>query len=683
MSIRPSSPNNSDDIETRPEDPDQGTEGRDTGLDPDGMGREAPRENLFRYANGQWIDTHEIPADRGIDGAFYALRDLSEERTREIIVSAGEADPESKVGALYNSFMNEDAVETAGNTPLDEDLAVLDAAEDKDGLVDALATLDATGVGSPVGVYVNNDAKNATQYVPYLVQSGLGLPDEEYYREEKYAEIREAYREHIARMFEITGTAAKLGETPESAAQQVFDFETRLASHHWDKVTCRDAHKTYNPYDPDMLRNEFPGFPWGRWIEDLGGSEESFSRVVVAQPSYLKAFAKLWQSEPLESWKLWAVWHIVHARAAFLHDAAVQENFRFYSQRLMGTEQIRDRWKRGVGLVESLLGEEVGKEYVARHFPPEHKTRMQELVGNLIEAYRDSISSLEWMTPQTRERALEKLSKFTTKIGYPDEWRDYSGLQIGENLMDNVRAGNRFEHDYELGKLGQPINRHEWHMTPQTVNAYFNPVMNEIVFPAAILQPPFFSMDADDAANYGGIGAVIGHEIGHGFDDQGAKYDGDGNLNDWWTETDLEEFERRTSALVAQFNEYTPEGLDPETDHVNGDLTLGENIGDLGGLTIAIKAYRKALEKQGLTLDTAPDLDGITAVQRLIISFAQIWRSKARPETAKMLLSIDPHSPAEFRCNGTVRNVDEFHEAFVVRPQDPMWLDPENRVSIW
>ncbi|MDN5654857.1 MAG: peptidase M13, partial [Kocuria sp.] len=270
-----------------------------------------------------------------------------------------------------------------------------------------------------------------------------------------------------------------------------------------------------------------------------------------------------------------------------------------------------------------------------------------------------------------------------TKIGYPDQWRDYSGLQIGENLMNNVRAGNRFEHDYELGKLGQPINRHEWHMTPQTVNAYFNPVMNEIVFPAAILQPPFFSMDADDAANYGGIGAVIGHEIGHGFDDQGAKYDGDGNLNDWWTETDLEEFERRTSTLVAQFNEYTPEGLDPETDHVNGDLTLGENIGDLGGLTIAIRAYRKALEKQGLTLETAPNLGGITAVQRLIISFAQIWRSKARAETARMLLSIDPHSPAEFRCNGTVRNVDEFHEAFAVRPQDPMWLDPEKRVSIW
>ncbi|WP_129360297.1 MULTISPECIES: M13 family metallopeptidase [Micrococcaceae] len=659
----------------RSEDHDLDTSGMNTSVD--------PRNDLYRYANGAWIDQHRIPADRGIDGAFYALRDRSEEQIRDIIVSAGEADPESKVGALYNSFMDVDAINDAGNQPLEKDFSLLDAVQDKDGLVIVLAALDASGVGSPVGLYINNDAKNATEYVPYVAQSGLGLPDEEYYREAKYAEIREAYREHISRMFEITGAAERLGETPDSAARQVFDLETQLASHHWDKVMCRDAHKTYNPYTLAGLKDKFPGFPWGRWVEALGGSEESFARVVVAQPSFLKSFAAMWKTEPMSRWKLWTAWHIIHSRAAFLHDEAVQENFEFYSKRLMGTEEMRDRWKRGVGLVESLLGEEVGKEYVARHFPPEHKQRMQELVGNLIEAYRDSISSLDWMTPATRERALEKLSKFTPKIGYPDEWRDYSSLQISQNLVENVRSGNRFEHDYELGKLGQPINRHEWHMTPQTVNAYFNPVMNEIVFPAAILQPPFFSMDADDAANYGGIGAVIGHEIGHGFDDQGAKYDGDGNLNDWWTEKDLEEFENRTNSLVSQYAQYTPEGLDPAEDRVNGELTLGENIGDLGGLTIAIKAYRKALEKQGTTLEDAPEVDGVSAVQRLILAFAQIWRSKARPQTAKMLLSIDPHSPSEFRCNGTVRNVDEFHEAFGVRPEDEMWLDPEERVRIW
>ncbi|RUQ21807.1 M13 family metallopeptidase [Kocuria sp. HSID16901] len=663
---------------------DQHTAPAERGLDTAGMDTTVdPKADLYRYANGAWIAQHDIPSDRGIDGAFYALRDRSEEQIRDIITAAGEADPESKVGALYNSFMDEEAIEKAGNRPLDPDLELLQTAQDKDGLVIVMAALDASGVGSPVGVYVNNDAKKATQYVPYLAQSGLGLPDEEYYREEKYAEIREAYREHIASMLKITGVAERFGTSPEDAAQTIFDLETRLAEHHWDKVACRDAHKTYNPYSPDTLSTDFPGFPWERWIEALGGSRETFERVVVAQPSYLRGFADMWASEPMERWVLWLAWHIAHSRAAFLHSAAVRENFEFYSKRLMGTEEMRDRWKRGVGLVESLLGEEVGKEYVARHFPPEHKARMQELVGNLIEAYRESISSLEWMTPETRERALEKLGKFTPKIGYPDEWRDYSSLIIGENVVENVKAGNRFEHDYELGKLGQPINVHEWHMTPQTVNAYFNPVMNEIVFPAAILQPPFFSMEAEDAANYGGIGSVIGHEIGHGFDDQGAKYDGDGNLNDWWTEADLREFEKRTSSLVSQYSEYTPEGLDPAEDRVNGELTLGENIGDLGGLTIAIKAYRKALDKAGTSLEEAPKVDGVSATQRLILAYAQIWRSKARTQTAKMLLSIDPHSPSEFRCNGTVRNVDEYHEAFGVQPGDDMWLAPEERVRIW
>ncbi|WP_129660883.1 M13-type metalloendopeptidase [Rothia halotolerans] len=654
------------------------------GLDASAMDASVdPGDDFYRYVNGAWIAAHEIPADRGIDGAFHQLRDLSEERVRDIIADAGRADPDSKIGALYNSFMDEEAIEAAGTAPLERDLALIEGAADSDALADVLAELDASGVGSPVGVYVNNDAKNATEYVPYLVQSGIGLPDEEYFREQKYADIREAYRAHIARMLELTGAAERLGADPEEAARAVFDLETKIASHHWDKVTCRDANKRYNPYTPRELEESFPGFPWLRWIEGLGGSEEAFGKTIVSQPSYAESFAGLWATEPLERWKLWAAWHAAHARAPFLPDAVVRENFDFYSRTLTGTEQMRERWKRGVGLVEGLLGEEVGREYVARHFPPEHKERMLELVENLIEAYRDSISALPWMTPGTRERALEKLAAFTPKIGYPERWRDYSGLRIGADLLENVRAGNRFEHDYELGKLGQPIDRDEWHMTPQTVNAYYNPVMNEIAFPAAILQPPFFDMDADDAVNYGGIGAVIGHEIGHGFDDQGSKYDGAGNLHDWWTAEDLEEFEQRTSALVAQYSGYTPEGLDPEQDTVNGELTLGENIGDLGGLTITLKAYRKALQKQGLTMETAPEAGGVSALQRLLMSYAQIWRSKARPQMAQLYLSMDPHSPAEFRCNGIVRNVDEFYEAFGVGPEHQLWLAPEERVRIW
>ncbi|MCT2138479.1 M13 family metallopeptidase [Dietzia cinnamea] len=641
-----------------------------------------PQDDLYQHVNGTWIRDHVIPADRPIDGAFLALRDLSEERVRDIIT---DAPVDSRIGAFYASFMDTDAVEAAGVEALAPDLAEVDGAGDADSLALAMARLEKVGVGGLIGAYVNNDAKNSTEYILYLVQYGIGLPDESFYREDQYAQIREQYTEHIARMLELAGLAD--AAVARESAGRILALETRIAAAHWDVVARRDADKTYNPVIWDELPTLAPGFPWHDWARELGGTEETFGRLVAMQPDFLTAVAELWSAEPLETWKEWLRWRIVSSRAPYLPAELVEENFRFYGTAMSGTEEIKARWKRGVGAVEAALGEEVGKEYVARHFPPGHKARMQELVANLTAAYRYSISRLPWMTPATRERALDKLEAFVPKIGYPDKWRDYSALEVrADDLIGNVRRSARFEHEYELGKLGGPVDRDEWHMTPQTVNAYYNPVMNEIVFPAAILQPPFFDADADDAANYGAIGAVIGHEIGHGFDDQGAKYDGDGNLVDWWTDDDREAFGTRVEALIAQYQGLTPDGLDPQKDHVNGAFTVGENIGDLGGLTIALLAYRLAQGTDGQPAqgpDVGPEIDGMTGIQRLLTSWAIVWRTKTRAEEAARRLAVDPHSPPEFRCNQVVRNLDDFHEAFGVTDADGLWLAPEERVSIW
>jgi predicted metalloendopeptidase len=655
-----------------------------------------PQDDLYQHVNGTWIREHVIPADRPIDGAFLALRDLSEERVRDIIT---DAPVDSQIGAFYASFMDTDAVEAAGVAALAPDLAEIDGATDADSLALAMARLEKVGVGGLIGAYVNNDAKNSSEYILYLVQYGIGLPDESFYREDQYAEMREQYTDHIARMLDLAGLVDDVdGETgARRTAERIVALETRIAAAHWDVVARRDADKTYNPVTWDELPQQAPGFPWHEWARELGGTEETFGRLVAMQPDFLTAVADLWASEPLETWKQWLRWRTVSARAPFLTSDLVDENFRFYGTVMSGTEENKARWKRGVGAVEAALGEEVGKEYVARHFPPGHKARMVELVENLTEAYRYSISRLPWMTPATRERALAKLEAFVPKIGYPDKWRDYSALEVrADDLLGNVRRSAEFEHHYELGKLGGPVDRGEWHMTPQTVNAYYNPVMNEIVFPAAILQPPFFDADADDAANYGAIGAVIGHEIGHGFDDQGAKYDGDGNLVDWWTDDDREAFGTRVEALIAQYEGLTPDGLDATKDHVNGAFTVGENIGDLGGLTIALLAYRLAQgsneqgsNEQGTDGEPAegtevgPEIDGMTGIQRLIISWAIVWRTKTRAEEAARRLAVDPHSPPEFRCNQVVRNLDDFHAAFDVTEGDGLWLAPEERVSIW
>ncbi|MGA9679975.1 MAG: M13 family metallopeptidase [Mycobacterium sp.] len=645
-----------------------------------------PQDDLFGHVNGRWLAEYDIPADRATDGAFRYLFDRAEGQVRDLIteassssaaaaVAAAENDAQ-RIGDLYASFLDEEVVERRGTQPLLTELATIDDAADADELAAVIGALQRTGVGGGVGVYVDTDSKNSTRYLVHFTQSGIGLPDESYFRDEQHAEVLAAYPGHIAKMFGLA-----LGGDPEQHAEtaaRIVALETKLAAAHWDVVKRRDADLTYNLRTFADLQAEGVGFDWVGWVTALGGTPEQVAELVVRQPDYLSAFAALWGSEDLEDWKHWARWRLIRARAPWLTDAIVAADFDFYGRLLTGTEQIRDRWKRAVSLVEGLLGDAVGKLYVARHFPPDAKARIDALVDKLKEAYRISISDLDWMTPQTRERALTKLDKFTAKVAYPEKWRDYSALVIDrDDLYGNYQRGYAVNHDRELAKLGGPVDRDEWFMTPQTVNAYYNPGMNEIVFPAAILQPPFFDADADDAANYGGIGAVIGHEIGHGFDDQGAKYDGDGNLVDWWTDDDRTEFGARTKALIEQYEAYTPREL-RTGHHVNGAFTVGENIGDLGGLSIALLAYQLSLNGK-----PAPVIDGLSGVQRVFYGWAQVWRTKSRDAEAIRRLAVDPHSPPEFRCNGVIRNVDAFYDAFDVAENDALYLDPQRRVRIW
>ena len=659
-------------------------------VDPDSR----PQDDLFGHVNGRWLTDYDIPADRATDGAFRSLFDRAEEQVRDLITEAAEAHADAgsdqqRIGDLYASFLDEDTVARRGVGPLLDELATIDAAADPTALAAVLGGLQRTGVGGGAGVYVDTDSKDSTRYLLHVNQSGLGLPDESYYRDEQHGEILAAYPRHIAAMFALVyGGGPGLhpekreaekqeAEKREATAARIVALEAKLAAAHWDVVKRRDADLTYNLRTFADLPAEAPAFDWAGWVTALGSSPEAAAELVVRQPDYLTAFAALWSGEDFEDWKNWARWRLIHARASLLTDDLVAEDFAFYGRTLSGTEQIRDRWKRGVSVVESLMGDALGKLYVERHFPPGAKARMDELVDNLRAAYRVSISDLGWMTPETRQRALTKLDKFTAKIGYPKTWRDYSKLAIErQDLYGNFRRGYEVGYDRELAKLGNPVDRDEWFMSPQTVNAYYNPGMNEIVFPAAILQPPFFDAEADDAANYGGIGAVIGHEIGHGFDDQGAKYDGDGNLVDWWTDDDRAEFGARTKALIEQYDGYTPRGLDGQ--HVNGAFTVGENIGDLGGLSIALLAYQLSLNGE-----EAPVIDGMTGVQRVFFGWAQVWRTKSREAEAIRRLAVDPHSPPEFRTNGVIRNIDAFYDAFGVTESDELFLDQQQRVRIW
>ncbi len=614
--------------------------------------------DLFHHVNGEWVDSHEIPADRGIDGSFYALRDKAEEDVHAIV---------SETSDLFASFMDTDAINAAGTAPLQPDLDLI-AVKDIEEFAHNLGVLDRTGVGSPLAFWVEKDSQGEDS-VPYLVQSGLGLPDEAYYREDAHAETRATYQKHVARMLAFLDPAYLLGLTPEVAAQRIMNLETQVAASHWDVVRSRDAMATYNPVELAELPSIIVTMLRGAGLRD--------GRVINMMPSFTEDLATMLRPETLADWQLWAAWTVLRSRASVLTEEIGRANFEFYGTVLSGATQQRDRWKRGVGLVESLVGEEIGKEYVARHFPAKSKEQMLSLVDYLVRAYEQRISNLPWMTPATRERALEKLRLFQAKIGYPETWRSYEGLTFdpsGEQLVANVRRGAAFEHDYQLGKIGKPSDRSEWVTTPQTVNAFYNPVVNDITFPAAILQPPFFDPEADPARNFGAIGAVIGHEIGHGFDDQGSRYDGHGNLNSWWTDEDRAHFEERTAKLVEQFQGLVPSVLEgQDVAGVNGEFTLGENIGDLGGLGIAVVAYQLYCADNNVE----PNL------KELFLAWARVWRSKARPEMATQLLAIDPHSPNEFRCNVIASNVDEFYEAFDVEPGSPMWIAPEERVKIW
>ena len=635
-----------------------------------------PQDDLYRHVNGAWIDRTEIPDDKARWGSFHQLAEQAERDVRAIVEEAQSAElgtEQRKIGDVYASFMDTEGIDAAGAAPLTDGLARVDAVSTVADLLSCAGQLEREGIGGILGVYVAPDPGNPERYIPFFIQGGISLPDESYYRLDNFADTRTRYQAHVARMLELASIADS-----QTSAERVFALETELAGQHWDNVRSRDAVETYNKMTWDELVT-LAGVDLNPWRATLtAGHQNAFDDVVVAQPSFVQGLGARLVPERLEDWKAWLRFQIVHAAAPYLTEAFVDENFAFYGTELTGVPVLRERWKRGVGLAEGAMGEAIGRVYVQRHFPPEAKAAMDQLVANLIEAYRQSISAVDWMGPETRQRALAKLDAFTPKVGYPTTWRDYSALEVDPgDLVGNVLRANVFEHERQISRIGQPIDRDEWLMTPQTVNAYYHPLMNEIVFPAAILQYPFFVADRDAAANYGGIGAVIGHELGHGFDDQGSRYDGDGTLRDWWTEQDRAAFEERTKSLIEQYDALVPVGLASEHT-VNGSLTIGENIGDLGGLGIAIKAYRLSLKG-----DEAPELDGYTGIQRLLLSWAQIWQQKSRDAETVRLLTIDPHSPNEFRCNQILRNIDAFYDAFDVSESDSLWLPISERVTIW
>lgn len=677
-----------------------------------------PSDDLFRFVNGPWIDTYRLPDDKARYGSFDKLAEDAESQIRDILED--EDCPAAKSQALYRSFMDTDAIEAAGATPIRPALDAIDHAADKAALTRTIGALKPIDMGPDVfDIAVFGDPKNPDTNVVHLEQSGIGLPDEAYYREDHYAPIREAYVDMVAKQLRLAGYGDE--ETTRAQADRFLDVETRIAANHWDNVATRDSQKTYNPTDLATLSDELAHFNIAAWADAWQGAYDAtpaaktqpvdltaaLQHTIVHEPSFLKGFDAFWNNADLDDLKLWARVHVIIGTASLLsHDYDVA-NFDFYGKVLSGTTQQRDRWRRGVSLVNGVCGEDVGREYVKRHFPESSKQRMGQLVDNLIDAYRVSITNSDWLGEETKAKALEKLSKFTPMIGYTERWRDYTAFDVHADagLVANMQAAALYEWGFQLSKAGKPVDKGEWLMNPQTVNAYYEPSMNVIVFPAAILQPPFFDPKAEDAANYGGIGAVIGHEIGHGFDDQGSQYDGDGKLNNWWTDEDRKNFEARTGALIAQYNSFVPlqlaEKYADEPDkapHVNGALTIGENIGDLGGVNIALKAYAFALGKAAgksdakedgspaaikALLDTAPEMDGFTGLQRFFLSYASIWRTKNRDELAEQYLQIDPHSPAEFRTNGIASNVDLFYDAFGVTEGDAMWLAPKDRVRIW
>ena len=646
-----------------------------------------PQDDFYRFINGQWLATHKIPADRPMDGIFNQLHDQSELWEKEIAedASSGKIPGHNAelIAYLYGTFMDEDAVEAAGYSPIAGKLERLRSVSTHLELARLMGTFRYEGIGGLFGSYVGTDAHNSSQHQLDIYQSGISLPDEAYYREEQHRPILEAWESYVATLFTLVGIDE---EQAAEHAHAVKELETQIASFHRDAVSNRDPLLADHPMTWKELCNSYPSFPWDEWAASAHLPIEKIDTLNVSQPDFLEHATQLWAQTDLETLKLWIEHSLIDEYAMLLSSEFIEASFNFHGRALSGTEELRPRWKRGLSLVSSLLGEAMGEIWVSRHFPPENKAIMDELVHSLLEAYHQALSTCDWMGEETRAAALKKLSTFTPKIGYPDHWIDYSPLKVESlSLADTVEAATRFHVQRRWDKLGGPVDRSEWHMTPQTVNAYYDPTMNEIVFPAAILQAPFFDPKADDASNFGAIGAIIGHEIGHGFDDQGSRFDAEGNLENWWSEEDRARFEERTKRLIEQYNALTPRDLEGEEPplHVNGALTLGENIGDLAGLSIAWQAYVSRLKEKGETPQTAPAIDGLTAAQRFFTSWARGWRTAIRREFAKQLLSIDPHSPAEFRCNQVVANMDSFAEAYDLAPDDALWIAPNERVRIW
>jgi predicted metalloendopeptidase len=645
------------------------------------------QDDFYRYVNGKWLATVEIPADKSAYGTGAMVFDKIQDQLHTLVddVAAGKSAVANvdtkKIGDLYSSFMDEAALDNLGVKPLDAQFAKIDALKDAKGIPALIAglnrdvaTVNAYGLASnaPVGINIHQDNKDATKYVADFQQGGLGLPDRDYYLKDDDAKlkgIRAEYRKHIEKMLGMAGD-----KNAAANADQILALETSIAKIEWDKVALRDPVKAYNKEEIAKLGQLAPGFDWDAFT-DAAGIKGNVDTVIVGQPTYLTAFGKLVQNTPLSTWKAYFRWRTLSDFAPELSKQFADENFAFYGTVLRGVPENRARWKRGIAIVNASIGEELGKLYTASYFPPESKARAQNLVSNLLAAFKQGIDTLDWMTPQTKQAAQEKLAKFMPKIGYPDAWRDYSSLTIDKgDLVGNISRAAQFEYQRNINKLGKPIDRGEWGMTPQTLDAYYNPELNEIVFPAAILQPPYFDPKADDAVNYGGIAAIIGHEISHGFDDQGAQYDGDGNLRDWWTKDDHEKFAAKTKALVAEYSAFEPvPGY-----HINGELTLGENIADNSGLAVAYKAYQISLAGK-----PAPVIDELTGDQRFYMGFARVWRAKARDNAIIAQLKSDPHSIPMYRAMGTVVNQPAFFTAFDVKEGDKMWRAPDQRVIIW
>ncbi|MGA2398012.1 MAG: M13-type metalloendopeptidase [Steroidobacteraceae bacterium] len=638
-----------------------------------------PQDDFYKHINGKWLADTEIPPDKGSYGTFTKLRDDSEAKLHTIIdglqKSIDATDPDQqKIAELYFSFMDERTLDSLGIRPLDAEFARVDALKDKKEIAGLIAHFNEIGVTAPYTPFVHQDAKDSTKYVFDVEQDGLGMPDRDYYllNDDKLKQARERYGQHVQKMLELAGD-----KTAAAKAKDILALEMQLAKIQWTKVELRDPIKTYNKVEFSKLAGLAPSIDWSRYLTATGVKGKT-DYLVVGEPTYVRGFDELLRKIPLSTWKTYFRWHLLSDFAPYLSKPFVDEHFAFYGTALHGIPENRPRWKRGIQLVENSIGEGLGKLYVARYFPAESKARMDQLVKNLLAAYSADIGTLDWMTPETREKARAKLAKFTPKIGYPDRWRDYSALQIDKSdLVGNVIRAQTFEYNRNLNKLGKPIDRSEWGMTPQTVNAYYNPEMNEIVFPAAILQPPFFDPRADDAAIYGGIGSIIGHEISHGFDDQGNQYDGDGNLLNppgWFTQADLDKFKERTKALVAQYAAYEPiPGY-----HVNGELTLGENIADNAGLAISYKAYKLSLNGK-----EPPQIDGMSGDQRFFAGWAQAFRGKSRTDDEIVALKTDPHSPVAIRGTVPEMNQNAFFDAYAIKEGDKMYLAPEKRVTLW